>query len=688
MTMQLTAARAAVPARGAAGTSAARLLPWRLGLGAVLALSALLNGIGLWTLGYGNAYYAAAVQSMLTSWHNFFYVSFDSGGFVSIDKPPLGFWLQAASARLFGFHGVSLLLPEAIAGVVSVALLYHLVGRAWGRAAGLTAALLLAISPISVVAGRSNIVDGVLAMVLLLGAVAVTRAAESGRLRWLLLCAVLVGLGFNVKMLEAYLVVPAFGLVYLLSAPVAWRRRALHLAAASVVLLAVSLSWAVAVDLTPATQRPYVGSSTGDSEVNLALGYNGWGRVTGGWFRRPGAQPAATRGAAASPPVATSRGTAPPRGAGAGGFGIGEAGGASPLRLLRQPLGSQIGWLIPLAIAGLVAAAVRQRWRGPFDRRRRSLVLWGAWLLGEGAFFSVAGTVHAYYLTMLAPAVAALAGIGLAVMWGEVRRRTRWGWLLPVAVIATAAEAAWVLSGFPGWARWLTPLVLSSAAVAVALFAASRWRASGRRPLAALAVLAGGASLLAAPATWTVVTVTQASTAILPTAGPPPATPAQLRRAMPRGRQAAPFGQQADPSLLRYLEAHQGPSGYLVGGLAAMSVAPYMLAGDRPALALGGFMGGDRIVDPAQLAGMVAGGAVRFFLLPPPAAAGRGQFGLGGILAGGGVNGDLVAWVRSDCVPVAPGLWSAATARSGRPGQGQQLYDCAPPASARRPQAR
>jgi hypothetical protein len=157
---------------------------------------------------------------------------------------------------------------------------------------------------------------------------------------------------------------------------------------------------------------------------------------------------------------------------------------------------------------------------------------------------------------------------------------------------------------------------------------------------------------------------------------------------MPRGRQAAPFGQQADPSLLRYLEAHQGPSGYLVGGLAAMSVAPYMLAGDRPALALGGFMGGDRIVDPAQLAGMVAGGAVRFFLLPPPAAAGRGQFGLGGILAGGGVNGDLVAWVRSDCVPVAPGLWSAATARSGRPGQGQQLYDCAPPASARRPQAR
>ncbi|MEA2670438.1 MAG: hypothetical protein QOG45_658, partial [Chloroflexota bacterium] len=157
MTIQAMVARAAAPARSSAETPPARLLPWRLGLGAVLILSALLNGIGLWTLGFGNAYYAAAVQSMLTSWHNLLYVSFDAGGFVSIDKPPLGFWLQAASARLFGFHGISLLLPEAIAGVVSVALLYHLVARAWGRAAGLIAALLLAISPISVIAGRSNI---------------------------------------------------------------------------------------------------------------------------------------------------------------------------------------------------------------------------------------------------------------------------------------------------------------------------------------------------------------------------------------------------------------------------------------------------------------------------------------------------------------------------------------------------
>ncbi|HEY2705946.1 MAG TPA: glycosyltransferase family 39 protein [Candidatus Dormibacteraeota bacterium] len=662
MTMR---ARAAARAPGTAEASAARTLPSWLGLGAVLARSALVDGIGLWNLGYGNSYYAAAVQSMLTSWHNLLYASFDAGGFVSIDKPPLGFWLQAASARLFGFHGISLLLPEAIAGMVSVALLHHLVARAWGRAAGLIAALVLAISPISVVAARSNIVDGVLAMVLLLGAVAVTRAAESGRLRWLLLCAVLVGLGFNVKMLEAYLVVPAFGLVYLLSASIPWRRRAMHLAAATVVLVGVSLSWAVAVDTTPAAQRPYVGSSTGDSEVNLALGYNGWGRVTGSWFQRPAARATARPGAAA------------PQGAFAG-FGTAEAGGTGPLRLLRQPLGSQTGWLLPLALLGLVAAAVRQRWREPFDRRRRSLVLWGSWLLGEGAFFSAAGTLHAYYLTVLEPAIAALAGIGLTVLWGEYRRRTRWGWLLPAAVVATAAEAAWVLAGFPDWARWLTPLVLATAAAAVVLLAVSRWRAAARRPLAALAVLAGATSLLAAPVTWTVVTIGEASTAMLPTAGPPPAAQTAFLHSLTRGRGRATFGQQPDPSLLRYLETHQGSAGYLVGGLAAMSVAPYMLASDRPALALGGFMGRDRIVDPARLAGMVAGGAVRFFLLPAPPGTRRGPFGPGG----GGVNDDLIAWVRAECAPVDRGLWSAAPARGGRMGSGQQVYDCAPAAGA------
>src|ERR1700726_1072656 len=201
--------------------------------------------------GLANLYYASAIRSMLDSWHNFFYVSFDPGGFVSIDKPPLGFWLQAASAKIFGFTSFSVFLPQALAGVLSVLLLYILVKRHFGVTAGLLAALALAISPISVGTNRNNTIDSTLVLVMLLGAWTVIRAAETGKLRWLLLCAVCVGLGFNIKMMEAYLVVPAFGLLYLLAAPGRIWVRIGHLALAVLLMLVLSLSWVVAVDLTP-----------------------------------------------------------------------------------------------------------------------------------------------------------------------------------------------------------------------------------------------------------------------------------------------------------------------------------------------------------------------------------------------------------------------------------------------------
>src|SRR5258708_10550328 len=257
------------------------IFPWqRLALTALLLLSSFLELFQLNTEGYANTYYAATVKSMLTSWHNFFFASFDPGGFVAVDKPPLGFWLQAASAKVFGLSGLSLLLPEAIAGVLSVALLYHLVARVYGKEAGLLAALALALTPITVVVDRNNTIDSLLILTLLLAAWAVSRACETGRLRWLLACAVLVGLGFNIKMLQAYLVLPAFVLMYLLSAPLRWRTRIWHLILALLVLLVVSLSWAIAVDLTPASARPFVSDSGTNSELSLILGYNGLGRLT------------------------------------------------------------------------------------------------------------------------------------------------------------------------------------------------------------------------------------------------------------------------------------------------------------------------------------------------------------------------------------------------------------------------
>src|SRR5947209_1419109 len=257
----------------------------RLALGGIMLISIFMNFFQLGQNGFGNLYYAAGIRSMLDNWHNFFFVSYDPGGFVTIDKPPLGFWLQVASAKLLGFTPFSVFLPQAIAGVLSVLLLYYLVRRHFGVVAGLLAALALALSPISVVTNRNITIDSTLALVLLVGAWAVMRAAETGRLRWLLLSAAIVGIGFNVKMLEAYLVVPAYILLYLLAAPISIWKRVGHLALAGVVLLAISLSWALAVDLTPASLRPYVGSSQNNSEISLALGYNGINRLIGQFGR-------------------------------------------------------------------------------------------------------------------------------------------------------------------------------------------------------------------------------------------------------------------------------------------------------------------------------------------------------------------------------------------------------------------
>src|SRR6266567_5606923 len=375
----------------------------RLALAGVMLVSIFMNFYQLGQNGFGNLYYAAAIRSMLDNLHNLFFASFDPGGFVSIDKPPLGFWLQAASAKVFGFTPFSVFLPQALAGVLSVLLLYHLVRRHFGVVAGLLAALALAISPISVLTNRNNTIDSTLVLVMLLGAWAVLRAAESGKLRWLLLCAVFVGVGFNIKMLEAYLVVPAYGLLYLLAAPRSIWARIGQLALAALLMLTISLSWAVAVDLTPAASRPYVGSSQNNSEISLALGYNGIQRLLGqfGFARsNAGNSTSNTSGntTGSFPPAGTGSGTFPgdfPRpGAGTIGGGIGgsstgmfNTGNPGLLRLFNEPLGGQIVWLLPMALLGILALAWQHRPRFPDDPQQHSLILWGAWLLTMAVFF-------------------------------------------------------------------------------------------------------------------------------------------------------------------------------------------------------------------------------------------------------------------------------------------------------------
>src|SRR5215207_5249787 len=436
MTQELTRKRAIF--REEARTLAARPSWQRLALTAILILSTFLNLFRITQEVWGNPYYAVGVKSMLTSWSNFFFVSFDAG-FVTVDKPPLGLWLQAASAYLFGFHGWALLLPQALAGVLSVALIYYLVRRTFGPVAGLLSALALAVTPISVVVQCNNVMDALLILLLLLAAWAFIVAAERGSLKWLLLGAAIVGLGFNVKMLQAFLVLPAFYLLYLLAARTTWRRL-WHLAAATLVLLVVSLSWAVAVDLIPAEERPYVGSSPDDSVLGLVLGYNGFDRLLGissgsGGESIPAGAPGGPRGGAM------------------------ELGDPGLFRLLNGRLAGQASWFLPLAAVGLLAASRQLRPRLPLDQLHAGLVLWGTWFITVAAYLSVAAGGHRYYTVMLAPAVAALVGIGTTALWKDYRSPGWRGWLMPLVLVGMAAVQSYILWDYEGWPLWLAPAI-------------------------------------------------------------------------------------------------------------------------------------------------------------------------------------------------------------------------------------
>lgn len=475
----------------------------------ILILSAVLNLTNLNIEGYANEYYAAGVKSMTMSLKNFFFVSFDPSSFVTIDKPPLGFWIQAISAKIFGFSGWSIILPQAIAGVVSVGLIYYIVKRSFGSVAGLISALCLAVTPVFVAVSRNNTCDNLLVLTLLLAGLALSVAAEKGKLKYLLLSLAIMGIGFNIKMLQAYMIAPALYITYLISNAVSIKKRIIHLVAGTAILLVVSLSWAFVVDLVPASNRPYVGSSTNNTELELIIGHNGLERLgIGGTSNsgpggdrqgKDGQVPGQSRNGVDTTSSATKGqsaenmqggapsngddqmqgmpGEAPPSGDGArqgmpggpsfngdgqkqGSFGPGGNGGgqggtfggrekSSITRLFtNNSLSDQIIWLFPIAIFGFIAASIKEKLGKSFDNRRKlSLVLWFMWMLPEFIYFSfTTGLFHPYYLTMLAAPIAALTGIGIVSMW-ELYKDGGWkSWILPVALIADGLVQMLLLS--------------------------------------------------------------------------------------------------------------------------------------------------------------------------------------------------------------------------------------------------
>jgi 4-amino-4-deoxy-L-arabinose transferase-like glycosyltransferase len=558
--------------RSASGAKT-RTWAWhRLALVVILALSGVLELWRLDRIGYANQFYAAAVLSMLQNWHAFFFNSLDAAGFVTIDKPPLGFWVQVLSARLLGFSGVSILLPEALATVASVALLYQLIQSGFGRFAGLLAALMLAVVPVAVVVGRNNTIDSLLVTTLLVAAWTMLRATERGSLKWLIVTGVIVGLGFEIKMLQAYLVVPALGLVYLVAAPRSLLTRVWHLVVAALAMLIVSFAWPLAVDLTPAALRPWVDSTQNNSAISLALGYNGIERLVG--QNRTIGQFLTQLGPGGLPGTGSSAGAA-------GGFGgpggIFNNGPAGVLRLLDEQLAGQASWLLPLSIGGVVVSGWyiwRDRRRLSRSRSAQLAIIFATWLASAGGFFSVAGFFHSYYLVMLGPPVAALAAIGAWGAWRALRAGTEVrsalttpiaeavsnslssasadasppddesavpasfapsrraalaAWLVPFGIVVAALVQAHVLGYYTSvaWTGRLVPIVVGGALLgAVALMAVLLLGGTrllpGRAalPVARSALGVALAALLVSPTAWSGYSTFVQSGDFLPTAGP------------------------------------------------------------------------------------------------------------------------------------------------------------------------
>ncbi len=454
---------------------------------ALLATTAVLYLWGLGASGWANSYYSGAVQAATKSWKAFFYGSTDASNFITIDKTPMSIWPMAISARVFGVNSWSILVPQALEGVAMVALLHATVKRWFGPAAALVAGAVAALTPVAVLMFRFNNPDALLVLLLVGAAWALTHALEGGRTRWLVLCGTLVGFAFLTKELQAFLVLPGFGLAYLIAGPPRLGRRIGQLFLLGVTTIVAGGWWVAIVQLTPASARPYIGGSQNNSFWNVLFGYNGFGRLTG------------------SETGSVGGGAAPG----------GQWGPTGWTRLFNQAFGGQASWLVPGALILLAGGLIVTWRRSRTDRTRAALVLWGGWLLVTGIAISLGkGIIHEYYTVALVPAIGALVGLGGAVMW---RRRDTWfaRATLAVAVLATTIWAFTLLGRTPDWAPALRPMLLVlGLAVSGALLVPTRGRV-------ALAVL--GAALvvaLAAPTAYAVSTVRSAHTGALPTAGP------------------------------------------------------------------------------------------------------------------------------------------------------------------------
>lgn len=615
---------------------------------AVVLLAFALRFVNIRAAGDGNPYYTATVQSMLLSPANLLYAAAEPGGSVSVDKPPLGFWIQALSTMLLGRSGFAVIWPQIVAGVLSVAVITRLTRRQFGAGAGLMAGLALAVTPVSVAVDRNNTIDSLLILALLLAAWCFLSATARAQRHWpwLVAGALCVGAAFNIKMLQALLPTPAFLALYFLGSPARWPRRLIGLAMVAVIAGAVALSWVALVDATPADRRPYVGSTMTNSALELMTGHNGLARLFG-----PDTAPPSAGAAPPAPPGPPPAGLPPELDAGRPGL----------LRFFELPLVKEITWLLPLAVVALGLLV----WRGrrsdgrwlPLSTRHQAVVLWGGWLVAGWVFFSLAGFIHAYYVAMIAPPLAALAGAGMAELWRVYRRHGWIGWLVIEIAAALTLAAQWsiLVQLFSSPLVWLAALFVFMLSIGV--LAAGLWRPDDagekwqRRALAGVAV-----SMLLMPAMWAALTAADSQPDThLPSAWAGDTRFGETRRALAQG----PVGLANPVLLLLYLEPRTFDVDYVLAVPDANAGAGFVLGTRRPVLYIGGFLGTDPIVNANDLKEMVRAEKLRYV------------WDAGGRLAV--LKPDIARWLRTSCRLVRP----QELREAGAPvTPGSPLYEC------------
>jgi 4-amino-4-deoxy-L-arabinose transferase-like glycosyltransferase len=617
----------------------------------LLAGTAVLFAWNLAASGWANAYYSAAVLAGSHSWVAFLFGSFDASNAITVDKTPAALWVMSLSARIFGFSSWSVLLPQALEGVAAVWLLYLTVRRRAGPAAGLIAGAVLALTPVATLMFRFNNPDALLTLLLVFAAYATVRALEVASTRWLIVAGTAIGFAFLAKMLQGFLIIPAFAAVYLLAAPTTLWRRIWQVGAAAAAVVLSAGWWVALVLLWPAAARPYIGGSQTNSIIELILGYNGLGRLTGAEVGRVGGGGAA---------------------GGAGPF----SDGAGWLRLFQGELASQVSWLLPVALASLAALLWARRARGRTDPIRAQALLWGGWLLTTALVFSLMqGIFHSYYAVVLVPPIGALLGMAVAEGWAHWNGMTT-RIAMATGLLLSAGWTAVLLSRSPGWNGWLLPAVVGGAlAVAAALLFAPRASHAVRVAMAT----AGMVVLLATSAVGSLATATEVHTGAIPTAEPIVRNVSGFGRpgngfrfsnggqgpGLGQGAQfghGAPFGQggpggrpggrsgpggigslldarNASPALVAALQLDATRYRWVAATTGSMNAAGLALSSGEAVMAIGGFNGSDPSPTLAEFQARVVANEIHYYVATNDAAGFRGTRG------GSGAAAEISAWV-------------------------------------------